>query len=65
MSLSLKWLIAVCKDSYVVYACGFDRNGNRFCRDKKVIGFPHYLTLGFYLENVKALKKCLAYDRSL
>ena len=20
-------LIAVCKDSYVVYACGFDRNG--------------------------------------
>ena len=29
-------IIAVCKDSYVVYACGFDRNGKWewFCESK-------------------------------
>ena len=29
-------LIAVCKDNYVVYACGFDRNGKWewFCESK-------------------------------
>ena len=29
-------MIVVCKDSYVVYACGFDRNGKWewFCKSK-------------------------------